>query len=97
MNTRSPSVARADAIHASSWSAVADVYRSGSGDWSRNIGLNPRMGLALQLADGADSLVALHGVVVPGTDMSPDTRPAVPVTIPNLRPGSPHSSVTPRP
>jgi len=28
------------------------------------------------LADGADSQVALHGVVVLGTDMSPDTWPA---------------------
>jgi len=30
------------------------------------------------LADGADSQVALHGVVVLGTDMSPDTWPALP-------------------
>jgi len=38
--------------------------------------LNPHSGLALRLADGADSQVALHGVVVLGTDMSPDTWPA---------------------
>jgi hypothetical protein len=37
--------------------------------------LNPH-GLEFRLADGADSQVALHGVVVLGTDMSPDTWPA---------------------
>ena len=30
------------------------------------------------MLDGGDSLVALHGDVVPGADMSPDTRPAWP-------------------
>src|SRR4051794_18284317 len=41
---------------------------------------NPQ-GLALRLADGADSQVALHGVVVLGTDMSPDTWPASTATV----------------
>ena len=29
------------------------------------------------MADGADSLVALHGGVVPGTDLLPETKPAL--------------------
>ena len=76
MKTRSPSAALASPIHASSSSAVAEVYRSGSGDWSRNMWLNPH-GSGVPVADGADSLVAQHGDVVPGADMSPDTRPAL--------------------
>src|SRR6476620_5736733 len=38
MNTRSPSCWRAVPIRVSSSSGVAEVYRSGSGDWSRNMG-----------------------------------------------------------
>src|SRR3954463_738147 len=42
MKSRSPSVARAVLIQADSSSGVAEVYRSGSGDWSRNIVEPPR-------------------------------------------------------
>src|SRR3954453_2412054 len=77
MNARSPSAARADPIQASSSSGAAFVYRSGSGCWSRiMLGITP-VWVAFQLADGADSLVALHGDVVPGTDLLPETKPAL--------------------
>src|SRR3954449_5002459 len=77
MNARSPSAARAEPIQSSSFSGAAFVYRSGSGCWSRiMLGITP-VWVAFQLADGADSLVALHGDVVPGTDLLPETKPAL--------------------
>src|SRR5205085_7438561 len=47
MNTRSPRAARAALIRAESSSGAAEVYRSGSGDWSRNLVEPPRVGVPI--------------------------------------------------
>ena len=60
---------RVRARRASPWCSARGAG-SGAGAWC-----GPPLGRA-PIAAGGDSLVAHHGVVGPGTDMSPDTRPA---------------------